>query len=155
MFGNLSEKINDTLRKVKGRGKLTTQELNGVLREIKLSLLEADVHYKVTKDFINKIKEKAIDKKIEKSLSPGEVITSIVYEEMVQILGEKNEVLNLTGNPPFIIMLVGLQGSGKTTTAAKLAKFLRTKGRNPILASCDPYRPAAKEQLSIMAKKQA
>ncbi len=153
MFGNLSEKINDTLRKVKGRGKLTTQELNGVLREIKLSLLEADVHYKVTKDFINKIKEKAIDKKIEKSLSPGEVITSIVYEEMVQILGEKNEVLNLTGNPPFIIMLVGLQGSGKTTTAAKLAKFLRTKGRNPILASCDPYRPAAKEQLSIMAKK--
>jgi signal recognition particle subunit SRP54 len=153
MFGNLSEKINDTLRKVKGRGKLTTQELNGVLREIKLSLLEADVHYKVTKDFVNKIKEKAIDKEIEKSLSPGEVITGIVYEEMIQILGEKNEVLNLTGNPPFIIMLVGLQGSGKTTTAAKLAKFLRAKGRNPILASCDPYRPAAKEQLSIMAKK--
>lgn len=153
MFSNLSDRINNTIRKVRGRGRLTAQELDGVLREIKLSLLEADVHYKVTKSFVNKIREKAIGKEIEKSLSPGEVISSIVYEEMVHILGEKNEALNFSGNPPFVIMVVGLQGSGKTTTTAKLARFLRTKGRNPILVSCDPYRPAAKQQLSIMAKR--
>ncbi|MEA1995079.1 MAG: signal recognition particle protein [Campylobacterota bacterium] len=153
MFSNLSDRINNTIRKVRGRGRLTAQELGGVLREIKLSLLEADVHYKVTKSFVNKIREKAIGKEIEKSLSPGEVISSIVYEEMVHILGEKNEALNFSGNPPFVIMVVGLQGSGKTTTTAKLARFLRTKGRNPILVSCDPYRPAAKQQLSIMAKR--
>ncbi len=153
MFSSLSDKINNTIRKVKGRGKLTAQELDEVLREIKLSLLEADVHYKVTKSFINKIREKTIGKEIEKSLSPGEVISSIVYEEMVHILGEKNEALNLSGNPPFTIMMVGLQGSGKTTTTVKLAHLFRTKGRNPIVASCDPYRPAAKEQLSIIAKK--
>jgi signal recognition particle subunit SRP54 len=153
MFSNLSDRINNTIRKVRGRGRLTAQELDGVLREIKLSLLEADVHYKVTKSFVNKIREKAIGKEIEKSLSPGEVISSIVYEEMVHVLGEKNEALNFSGNPPFVIMVVGLQGSGKTTTTAKLARFLRTKGRNPILVSCDPYRPAAKQQLSIMAKR--
>ncbi len=151
MFSDLSDKLNDIFKKIKSRGTITEEDLSKALKEVKFALLEADVNYKVVKEFINEIKEELKGKELEKSLTPGQIIIEAVHKKLTEILG--GEASNLIiKEKPFIIMLVGLQGSGKTTTAAKLAKFLRSKGRQPLLVACDIYRPAAVKQLEVLGK---
>ena len=151
MFSDLSDKLNDIFKKIKSRGTITEEDLSKALKEVKFALLEADVNYKVVKEFINEIKEELKGKELEKSLTPGQIIIEAVHKKLTEILG--GEASNLViKEKPFIIMLVGLQGSGKTTTAAKLAKFLRSKGRQPLLVACDIYRPAAVKQLEVLGK---
>ena len=147
MFENLSEKFSNAFKKLTGRGKLTEDNISEVLREVRLALLEADVNYKVVKDFVADVKEKAIGQDVMQSLTPGQQFIKIVNEDLTSLMGQKNEVLDFTGRPPFGIMLVGLQGSGKTTTAGKLANFLKGIGRHPYLVPADIYRPAAIDQL--------
>ena len=120
------------------------------LREVKLALLEADVNYKVVKEFINTIQEKALGQDVLKSLTPGQQVVKIVKDELVELLGGTESKINFTPNPPTIIMLVGLQGSGKTTTSGKLANILRKQGKKPLLVACDVYRPAAIKQLQVV-----
>ncbi len=151
MFSDLSDKLNDIFKKIKSRGTITEEDLSKALKEVKFALLEADVNYKVVKEFINEIKEELKGKELEKSLTPGQIIIEAVHKKLTEILG--GEASNLViKEKPFTIMLVGLQGSGKTTTAAKLAKFLRSKGRQPLLVACDIYRPAAVKQLEVLGK---
>ncbi|WP_022669632.1 signal recognition particle protein [Hippea alviniae] len=151
MFTDLSEKLNDIFKKLKSKGIITEEDLNKALKEIKFALLEADVNYKVVKDFINELKEELKGKELEKSLTPGQIIVEQTHKKLTEILGGEASTLTIT-QKPFIIMLVGLQGSGKTTTAAKLAKYLRSKGRQPLLVACDIYRPAAIKQLEVLGK---
>ncbi|WP_035589324.1 signal recognition particle protein [Hippea jasoniae] len=151
MFSDLSDKLNDIFKVIKSKGVITENDLNKALKEIKFALLEADVNYKVVKEFINDIKESLKGKELEKSLTPGQIIVEEVHKKLTEILGGEVSHLTIT-KKPFIIMLVGLQGSGKTTTAAKLAKFLRSKGRQPLLVACDIYRPAAIKQLEVLGK---
>ena len=151
MFSDLSDKLNDIFKKIKSKGVITEDDLNKALKEVKFALLEADVNYKVVKDFINDIKEELKGKELEKSLTPGQIIIEAVHKKLTEILGGEASTFVIT-ETPFIIMLVGLQGSGKTTTAAKLAKYLRSKGRQPLLVACDIYRPAAIKQLEVLGK---
>ncbi|WP_084042283.1 signal recognition particle protein [Hippea sp. KM1] len=151
MFSDLTEKLNDIFKVIKSKGVITEKDLDSALREIKFALLEADVNYKVVKDFIKELKEELKGKELEKSLTPGQIIVEEVHKKLTEILGGQAQPLTIT-KTPFIIMLVGLQGSGKTTTAAKLAKFLRSKGRQPLLVACDIYRPAAVKQLEVLGK---
>ena len=152
MFESLGERLQNAMDKIKGYGKLTEENISDVTREIRLALLEADVNYKVVKEFINNVKEKALGEEVAKSLKPGEVFVKIVKDELVELLGGDAQELNLSGSPA-ISMLVGLQGSGKTTTNAKLANFLRKKHkRKPLLVACDVYRPAAIDQLKQLGK---
>lgn len=152
MFEGISEKLNSTLKKVRGYGKLSENNIQGALREVRLSLLEADVNFKVVKDLIDSVRKRALGQEVVESLSPGQQFIKIVYEELVRILGEASSELDLKATPPLGIMLVGLQGSGKTTTAAKLAKYLKQNKRNPYLVPADVYRPAAIEQLRVLAE---
>lgn len=147
MFESLSEKLSKTFKKLKGQGKLTEKNIEEALKEVRMALLEADVNYKVVKKFVEDIRQSAMGQEVLDSLSPGQQVIKIVYEELIRLMGGSRQELNLTGRPPFILMLVGLQGSGKTTTAGKLALHLRKKGRNPYLVPADIYRPAAIEQL--------
>ncbi len=147
MFENLTDKLSNIFRKVTGRGKLTEENIKEALREVRLALLEADVNYKVVKDFIQKVQEKAVGQEVLESLTPGQQFIKIVRDELISLMGDKDMALNLSGRPPHVIMLIGLQGSGKTTTAAKLALYLRRKGRRPYLVPADIRRPAAIEQL--------
>ncbi|AEA34411.1 signal recognition particle protein [Hippea maritima] len=151
MFSDLTEKLNDIFKVIKSKGVITEKDLDNALREIKFALLEADVNYKVVKDFTKELKEELKGKELEKSLTPGQIVVEEVHKKLTEILGGQAQPLTIT-KTPFIIMLVGLQGSGKTTTAAKLAKFLRSKGRQPLLVACDIYRPAAIKQLQILGK---
>ena len=151
MFSDLSDKLNDIFKKIRSKGVITEDDLNKALKEVKFALLEADVNYKVVKDFINDIKEELKGKELEKSLTPGQIIIEAVHKKLTEILGGEASTFAIT-ETPFIIMLVGLQGSGKTTTAAKLAKYLRSKGRQPLLVACDIYRPAAIKQLQVLGK---
>jgi len=152
MFDNLSDKLLSSLKKIKGQGKITEKNIEDTLKEIRLSLLEADVNFKVVKSFIQKVKEKAIGEEVLQSLSAGQQLVQIVHDELVQLLGGKSEDLIVRGKPG-VIFLVGLQGAGKTTTAAKLALHIRKKyGKRPGLVPVDIYRPAAIEQLTILAK---
>ena len=152
MFESLGERLQNAMDKIKGYGKLTEENISDVTREIRLALLEADVNYKVVKEFILNVKEKALGEEVAKSLKPGEVFVKIVKDELVELLGGDAKDLNLSGNPA-ILMLVGLQGSGKTTTNAKLANFLRKKHKKrPLLVACDVYRPAAIDQLKQLGK---
>ncbi|NPA27403.1 MAG: signal recognition particle protein [Chloroflexi bacterium] len=151
MFGLLSERLNQVFDKIRRRGRLTEKDVEEVLREVRLALLEADVHYKVVRDFIQRVRERAIGAEIHKALLPAQQVIKIVHEELVNTLGEP-EPLNLTGPKPHVIMLVGLQGSGKTTTAAKLARFLRREGERVMLVAADPYRPAAVQQLQTLGE---
>ena len=147
MFENLSDRLQEVIHKIKGYGKITEDNISEMMREIRLSLLEADVNYKVVKEFTNKVKEKALGEEVNKSLSPGETFVKIVKDELTALLGGENTPLVIDGNP-CVLMLVGLQGSGKTTTIGKLANFLRKNSKkNPLLVACDVYRPAAIEQL--------
>ena len=147
MFDNLSDKLNAVFKKLKGHGKLTEKNIEEGLREVRLALLEADVHYRVAKKFIADIKERALGREVLSSLTPGQQVVKIVFDELTTLMGARNESLNLTGTQPVAIMLVGLQGSGKTTTAGKLAIHLRKIGKKPYLVPADVYRPAAIDQL--------
>ena len=152
MFENLTEKLQKVFRDLRGYGKLTPENIEAALREVRLALLEADVNYKVVKDFIATIAERAVGQDVLESLSPGQQVIKIVHQELVEILGGQTEGLKLDGRQPVVIMLAGLQGSGKTTTAAKLAKMLKSRGRRPYLVPADVYRPAAIDQLSILGE---
>jgi signal recognition particle subunit SRP54 len=150
MFDNLSERLNSAFKRLKGYGKLSEENIQEGLREVRLALLEADVNYKVVKDFMARVKERAVGQDVMESLTPGQQVVKIVHEELIALLGGHNKGLELAGRQPAVILLVGLQGSGKTTTAAKLARWLKSKGRKPYLVPADVYRPAAIEQLKIL-----
>ena len=151
-FEVLSDKLQNLISSIRGKTRITEDDVKDITREIKLALLEADVNYKVVKDFTSRIAEKAVGQDVIKSITPGQQIVKIVHDELVKLLGSEDDELKISSNPPTIIMLVGLQGSGKTTMAGKLANFLRKKGRKPLLVACDVYRPAAIEQLKVVGK---
>ena len=152
MFESLSDRLQDVVHKIKGYGKITEENISEMMREIRLSLLEADVNYKVVKEFTNNVKEKALGEEVNKSLNPGELFVKIVKDELTELLGGDNTPLNVSGNPA-TLMLVGLQGSGKTTTIGKLANYLRKNNKKrPLFVACDVYRPAAIDQLKQIGK---
>ena len=149
-FEGLSAKLQEVTRKLRGKARITESDLKEMLREVKLALLEADVNYAIVKEFINTIQEKALGQDVLKSLTPGQQVIKIVKDELVELLGGTESKINFTPNPPTVIMLVGLQGSGKTTTAGKIANLLRKQGKKPLLVACDVYRPAAIKQLQVV-----
>ncbi len=149
-FEGLSSRLQEITRKLSGKARITESDLKDILREVKLALLEADVNYMIVKEFIASIQEKALGQDVLKSLTPGQQVVKIVKDELVELLGGVESKINFTPNPPTIIMLVGLQGSGKTTTAGKLANLLRKQGKKPLLVACDVYRPAAIKQLQVV-----
>ncbi|RDV81151.1 signal recognition particle protein [Ammonifex thiophilus] len=150
MFFGLTDKLQEVFKKLRNKGKLTEEDVNAALREIRLALLEADVNYKVVKDFVARIKERAVGQEVIQSLSPAHQVVKIVRDELINLMGGQNARLNLAPKPPTVVMLVGLQGSGKTTTAAKLALSLKKQGRRPLLVAADVYRPAAVKQLQVL-----
>lgn len=149
-FEGLSSKLQDITRKLRGKARITESDLKEILREVKLALLEADVNYLIVKEFVNEVQTKALGQDVLKSLTPGQQVIKIVKDELVELLGGTESKINFTPNPPTVIMLVGLQGSGKTTTAGKLANLLRKQGKKPLLVACDVYRPAAIKQLQVV-----
>ncbi len=151
-FEGLSSRLQEITRKLKGKARITEEDLKEVLREVKLALLEADVNYKIVKEFVKVIEEKALGADVLKSLTPGQQVIKIVKDELVSLLGGEGSKINFTPNPPTVIMLIGLQGSGKTTTAGKLANLIRKQGKKPLLVACDVYRPAAIKQLQVIGK---
>ena len=152
-FEGLSEKLNNVFKKLKSRGKLSESDVSEAMREVKLALLEADVSYKVVKDFVKKVSDRAVGEEVLSSLTPAQQVIKIVNEELVSLMGNSNARINFASKPPTVIMMCGLQGSGKTTHAAKLAKMLKKEGHRPLLAACDIYRPAAINQLQIVGQK--
>ena len=152
LFGTLAEKLQDTFQRLKRKGKLTEKDVEAALREVRMALLEADVNYRVAKDFTAAVKERAIGAEVTKSLTPGQQVIKIVHEELVRLMGETQSKIAQPAPPPQCIMLVGLQGSGKTTSAAKLALLLRRGGHNPMLVAADIYRPAAIQQLETLGR---
>ena len=152
MFENLTDKLQKVFRDLRGYGKLTPENINEALREVRLALLEADVNYKVVREFIDAITKRAVGQDVLESLTPGQQVIKIVHQELVELLGGQTETLKLDGRQPVVIMLAGLQGSGKTTPAAKLAKSLKSKGRRPYLVPADVYRPAAIDQLKVLGE---
>jgi len=151
VFDNLSDKLQDVFDNLGKKGRLTEADVDKALRQVRLALLEADVNYKVVKDFIARVKARAVGADVMHSLSPAQQVIKIVHEELIQTLGEAAPLI-LSGSPPHVIMLVGLQGSGKTTTAGKLARRLRKQGRRPLLVAADTYRPAAVKQLEVLGQ---
>ena len=149
-FEGLSSKLQDITKRLRGKARITESDLKEMLREVKLALLEADVNYMIVKEFIASVQEKALGQDVLKSLTPGQQVIKIVKDELVELLGGTESNINFTPNPPTVIMLVGLQGSGKTTTAGKLANLLRKQGKKPLLVACDVYRPAAIKQLQVV-----
>jgi signal recognition particle subunit SRP54 len=147
MFESLSEKLDGVFKRLKGHGTLTEKNISDGLREVRMALLEADVHFKVVKQFVADIKARAMGQEVMSSLTPGQQVVKIVNEELTRLMGGRHQELDLSGTHPVPIMLVGLQGSGKTTTAGKLALQLRKQGRKPYLVPADVYRPAAIDQL--------
>ncbi len=152
MFENLSDRLNETLKKLRGQGRITEANIQEAMGEVRLALLEADVNFKVVKEFIASVTEKAVGEEVVGSLAPGQQIIKIVNQELIELLGGATAGLNLTGPQPAALMLVGLQGSGKTTTAGKLARLLKKQGRRPYLVPADVYRPAAIEQLKVLGE---
>lgn len=152
-FEGLSEKLNNVFKKLKSRGKLTEADVKEAMREVRLALLEADVSYKVVKDFVAKVTERAIGEDVLVSLTPAQQVIKIVNEELVALMGNDNARINISSKPPTVIMMCGLQGSGKTTHAAKLAKHLKKEGHRPLLVACDIYRPAAINQLQVVGER--
>ena len=152
MFENLGDRLQNALHKIKGYGKITEDNIGDMMREIRLALLEADVNYKVVKEFVNNVKEKALGEEVRTSIKPGDLFVKIVKDELTELLGKDTSPLNTAGSPA-ILMLVGLQGSGKTTTIGKLANYLRKKkSKKPLMVACDVYRPAAIDQLKQLGK---
>ncbi len=152
MFENLTDRLEGVFKKLRGHGKLTEENIQDGMREVRRALLEADVNFSVVKDFVASVTEKAVGREVLSSLSPGQQVVKIVHDELVELLGSKTEGLRLDGRQPVTIMMAGLQGSGKTTTAAKLAKQLKEQGRKPLLVPADVYRPAAIEQLRVLGE---
>ena len=153
MFENLTERLSKSLRNISGRGRLTDENIKETLREVRMALLEADVALPVVKEFVNRVKERAVGQEVSKSLSPGQAFIKIVQAELVAVMGEANESLNLATQPPAVLLMAGLQGAGKTTSVAKLAKFLKERQKKKVLVvSADVYRPAAIKQLETLAR---
>lgn len=151
-FESLSEKLETTFRKLKGKGRLTEMDINEAMRDVRLALLEADVNFKLVKDFVNRISEKSKNKEVLESLSPAQMVIKIVNDELTALMGSENKKLNLSSKSPSVVMMVGLQGAGKTTNAAKLALNQKKLGKRPLLVACDIYRPAAIDQLIKLGK---
>jgi len=152
IFEGLSEKLQDTFDKLKGKGKLSEDDVKDALREVKLALLEADVNFKVVKNFISKVEERAVGKEVLDSLTPGQQVIKIVNEELTDLMGGAQSKISYSSNPPTVIMLAGLQGAGKTTTAGKIAKRMIKDGKDPLLVAADVYRPAAIKQLQVLGE---
>ena len=150
LFEGLSGKLQDTIKKLRGKGRVTEKDVKDMMREIKLALLEADVNFKVVKDFINKISVRAVGEDVLESLTPGQQVIKIVNEELIDLMGKENSKLTISPKLPTIYMMVGLQGAGKTTTTGKLGNLLRKQGKSPLLVACDIYRPAAIKQLQVV-----
>ena len=149
-FEGLSSRLQEITKKLKGEARITESNMKEMLREVKLALLEADVNYKIVKEFIASIQEKALGQDVMKALKPGEQVVKIVRDELVELLGGTDSRINISSNPPTVIMLIGLQGAGKTTMAGKLANYLRKEGKKPLMVACDVYRPAAIKQLQVV-----
>ena len=149
-FDNLTEKLQDTFKKLRGKGKISEADLKVAMREVKLALLEADVNFKVVKDFISAVSEKALGANVLESLTPAQQIIKIVNEELTALMGEKVSKINYSSQTPSVIMMVGLQGAGKTTTSAKIGALLKKQHKRPLLVACDVYRPAARKQLQVV-----
>src|SRR6266403_5533223 len=152
MFENLSEKLQRAFKTLRGQATLTEEHIQEALRQIRLALLEADVNFKVVKQLIDQIQAKAVGQEVATALSPGEQVIKIVRDEMVAVLGKDTAKLKFASQPPTVVLMAGLQGSGKTTTSGKLAAWLKKGGHRPMLVSVDVYRPAAREQLRIVAE---
>ena len=152
MFDNLSDRLQDIFKRLRGHGKLTEKQVGEVMREIRLALLEADVNFKVVKEFVGRVQERAVGEDVLRSLTPAQQVIKIVDEELTALLGSSNEKINFSGRPPVSVMLVGLQGSGKTTATAKLAVHLKNQGRHPMMVAADIYRPAAIDQLEKLGE---
>ena len=150
VFEGLSSKLQEIVRKFKGKGRVTEADIKEIMREIKLALLEADVNFKVVKDFISVVSQKAVGQNVLESLTPGQQVIKIVHDELVSLLGGTQSKISFASRPPTVLMMVGLQGSGKTTTSGKLASQMRKQGKNPLLVACDVYRPAAVKQLEVV-----
>ncbi len=153
MFSNLSEKLNNAFKRFRSKGKLTEADVKAGMREVKLALLEADVNFKVVKEFIRNVTDRAVGSEVLESLLPAQQIVKIVNEELISLMGDKNEKLTISPKPPTVVMMVGLQGSGKTTHSGKLAAYYKKQGKNPLLVACDVYRPAAVDQLKVVGSK--
>ena len=152
-FEGLSGKLNQVFKKLKSHGKLTESDVKAAMREVRMALLEADVSYKVVKDFVQKVSERAVGEEVLNSLTPAQQVIKIVNEELCSLMGNENARINFPSKPPCVIMMCGLQGSGKTTHAAKLAKMLKKEGHYPLLVACDIYRPAAINQLQVVGER--
>lgn len=150
IFENLAEKLQSAFKNITGRGKLTEKDIQAAMREVKLALLEADVNFKIVKDFIQRVSERAQGEEVMESLSPGQMVIKIVRDELTELMGSTHEKIRISSKPPTVVMMVGLQGSGKTTTSGKLAAVLRKQGKRPLLVACDIYRPAAIKQLQVV-----
>ena len=149
-FEGLSEKLNAVFKRLKGKGKLSEEDIKVAMREVSLALLEADVNYKVVKDFVKSVSERAVGAEVLESLTPAQQVIKIVHEELIRLMGSENARIQFPAHPPCVVMMVGLQGSGKTTHSAKLAKYFKGQGHRPLLVACDIYRPAAIEQLKVV-----
>ncbi len=149
-FENLADKLQQTFKKLRGKGKISESDLKASMREVKLALLEADVNFKVVKDFINRVSEKAVGESVLESLTPAQQVIKIVNEELTALMGGESEKIRFASKPPTVIMMVGLQGAGKTTTSAKIGGQLKKQGKRPLLVAADVYRPAAKKQLQVV-----
>ena len=152
MFQNLTEKLANAFKKFRSKGKLTAADVKEGMREVKLALLEADVNFKVVKEFTNAVTERAIGTEVLESLLPAQQIVKVVNEELIKLMGSETPKINISPKPPTVIMMVGLQGAGKTTHAAKIANMYKSKGKRPLLVACDIYRPAAIDQLKIVGE---
>ena len=149
-FEGLTEKLSAAFKKLRSKGRLTQSDVKEAMREIRLALLEADVSYKVVKDFVAGVTERAVGTDVLESLSPAQMIVKIVNESMIELMGSENQKINISPKPPTVVMMVGLQGAGKTTNGAKLAGLFKKNGKRPLLAACDIYRPAAIKQLEVV-----
>lgn len=152
MFQGLSDKLQETFKRLKGKGRLKEADVTEAMREVRVALLEADVNFKVVKDFVAKVKERAIGQEVLESLSPAQFVIKIVHEEMIQLMGGAAGKILIASKPPTVVLLIGLQGAGKTTHAAKLANMLKKQGKHPLMVACDIYRPAAIKQLEVLGE---
>ncbi len=151
-FEGLADRLQETLKKIRGKGKVTEADVKSMMREVRLALLEADVNFKVVKDFVNRVKERAVGQEVLKSLTPGQQVIKVVNDELTQLMGGEQSKLATSARPPTVIMMVGLQGAGKTTSTGKLAKYLQNQNRSPMLIAADIYRPAAIKQLEVLGE---
>lgn len=150
VFEGLSEKLQNVMKKIKSAGRVTEKDVKAMMREVRMALLEADVNYKVVKDFVAKVSERAVGQEVLESLTPGQQVIKIVHEELIELMGGTVAKLTVSSSPPTVYMMVGLQGAGKTTACGKLANYLRKQGKRPLLVACDVYRPAAVKQLQVL-----